>query len=254
MRPLENLLKDGKPLGKFNYLFYHYNNDYRIIGTIVNTDKKLIFFPATNITKVSDSPLDEHLIKNISLNIDHFTLDENLEKWHITFKEKKIKNKKYKFQTRKTKKVHDSLRLWFVMAVQSLDKLEKMPKFQEYKLFAQKEDEIERRFLEFIDALEGSTFPVISDKGNPTTDWYLNIEFFIGENNFKDYRENSPPTSAIYNANHLSSNEGKHMTNLHVRDTFVNLTNSDARFWVRVSKMPGILNKEAYLLPGSDFE
>lgn len=253
VRPLENLLKDGRPLGKFNYIFYHYNDDYRIIGTIINTGKKLIFFPATSITKVSDSPPDEHLIHNISLNIDHFTLDENLEKWHITFKEKKG-SKKHKFQTRKTKKIHDSLRLWFVMTVQSLNKLEKMPKFQEYKLFAHKEEERERRFSEFIDAREGSMFPVISDKGNPATDWYLNIEFFIGENNSEDYREDLPQTPTVYHANHLSSNKGKPVTNLHTRDVFVNLTNFDARFWVRISKMPGILDKEAYFIPGSDFK
>jgi len=218
VRSLKGLLVDGKPLRKISFIFYQEKNVHYTVGTVVRSEKYLIFYPALIPSKVTESPPDEETVKDTQLNIDHLTLEENWDKWHFTFKQKK-EQRKYQLTTRKTKKINDSLTLWFVMAVQSLDKLEKMPKTQQYKLVYPNYDELLRRYSEFIEARKEVNFPIMGVKGEPENDWYLNLEFFISKKISGNYRQDYPKTPTVYHANNFSSNSGKRNTNSLLRDT-----------------------------------
>lgn len=252
VRSFRQLLVEGKPIRKINFIFYKEKSQYYTIGTMVNAIKNLIFFPGITISKVTESPPDEKAIKDISLNIDHLTLEENWNKWHFTFKEEN-KKRKHKLTTRKTKKINGSLTLWFVMAIQSLNKLEEMPKTQEYKLIFPNDDELKRRYSEFIEARNGVNFPIIEVKGEPKNTWYLNLEFFLGKKTSENYKDDyvKPPT--VYTANRLSSNKGKPIINLYSRDIHVHLPGFDGRLWIRASRCPGLLDKDAFYIPGTDY-
>ena len=252
VRSLKGLLVDRKPVKKISFIFYKEKNNHYVIGTIILSEKYLIFYPSLLPNKVTESPPDEKTIKNIPLNIDHLTLEDNWNNWHFTFKQKKDKGK-YKLQTRKTKKINDSLTLWFVMATQSLDKLEKMPKTQEYKLVYPNYDELSRRYLEFTEARNQVNFPIIEIKGESKNDWYLNLEFFVDKKKSKDYRQDYPQTSTVYNANNFSSNKDNPIPKFYTRDVHVDLPGFEGRLWVRASRMPGRLEKEGYFFPGDDY-
>jgi len=253
VRSLKGLLVDGKPIRKISFIFYKEKNDHYTVGTIILSEKYLIFYPALIPSKVTESLSDEKTIKDIPLNIDHLTLEENWVKWHFSFKQKK-EQRKYKLITRKTKKINNSLTLWFVMAVKSLDKLEEMPKTQEYKLVYPNYDELLRRYSEFIEARKQVNFPIMEVKGEPENDWYLNLEFFIDKKISGDYRQDYPKTPTVYHANSFSSNKGNPIPKFYTRDIHVNLPGFEGRLWVRVSRMPGRLEKEGYFIPGSDYQ
>lgn len=253
VKPFKKLLEDGKPIGKISFLFYEDARKYYTIGSIVNTTKRLIFFPGLTSTKVIESPPDKHKIQNIALHIDHLTLEENWKDWHFTFTEKE-NEKKFTVQQRKTKLIKDDLHLWFVMLVQDLSKLEIMPNSQEFLLKTSVDKEIDRRFAEFVETRNGSEFPVMKVGGNPEGKWYLNIEFFVDKKKSKNYRKDYPQTPTVYNANYLSDFQGKIIKGLHSRTHHVHLPNFSGRIWIRISKMPGNLKTEGYFIPGSDFK
>lgn len=254
VRPLKGLLDEGNIFRRINFIFYKEKDEYYTIGSIVVGKKYLIFYPALMPTKVTESAPDKKIINEIPLNIDHITLEENWDNWHFTFKEKKEKGK-YKLTKRKTKKVNDSVTLWFVMAVQSLDKLERMPKTQEYKLTYPKFDELERRYSEFIKVREDVRMPIIEIKGEASEkDWYLNLEFFLSEKKSENYQEDYVERPTVYGGNHVSSNQGKPIFGLRSKEVHVHLPGFDGRLWVRASRMPGILEKEGYFFPGTDYK
>ena len=138
------------------------------------------------------------------------------------------------------------------MAVQKLEKLEVMPQTQEYRLKVPNSSELDRRVLEFMDAREGSEFPVMEVGGNQEGDWYLNLEFFVDKKMSKNHRDDYPRTSTVYSANHLSDNKIKIIKGLHSRLHHVNMIGFKGRVWVRVAKMPGLLKNDAYFIPGAD--
>lgn len=252
VRSIKGLLVDGKPVKKISFIFYKEKNNHYVVGTIILSKKYLIFYPALLPNKVTESIPDEKIIKDIPLNIDHLTLEENWSKWHFTFKQIKERGK-YKLTTRKTKKINNTLTLWFVMTVQSLDKLEEMPKTQEYKLEYPNYDELSRRYLEFVEARNQVNFPIIEVKGESKNDWYLNLEFFVDKNKSEDYRQDYPKTSTVYHANNFSSNKDKPIPTFYTKDVHIDLPEFEGRLWVRASRMPGRLEKEGYFFPGDDY-
>ena len=86
LRPFRSILEDGKPIGQINYFFYEEEGKQYVLGTFCKSQKKILFFPGGydfQIIKSSNS-----LSKLKSKEIDHFTLDENFETWHISLKKK----------------------------------------------------------------------------------------------------------------------------------------------------------------------
>jgi hypothetical protein len=252
VRPFRKLMEEGKPIGKINFVFFTHDEQNYIIGSFVNTKKRLLFFPGLIPNKVTESPSDKKIADGESLHIDHISLDVDWEKWHFTFKENN--GRKPKIRTRKTMQISDSLVLWFVMAVRSLDRIEKMPMRQEYRLVGNNLNELNRRYTEFVNACGGSIFPTLGIKENMSGDWYLNLEFFLSSKRNENYMREYPKTPQIYTANQQSSNRDKQINKLHTRDHAIWLNDFDGLVWIRVSKLPGRLDNEAYFIPGSDYQ
>jgi len=251
VRPFRKLFEDGEPIGKINFIFYTDNNNNYIIGSVANTTKRLIFFPGLTVQKIIESPIDDREILRDSLYIDHLSLDKNWEKFHFTLKEK---NKKTKLKARKTKKLKDESTFWFLMAVKSLDKLEKMPKSQEYRLSGPNMEDLKRRQKEFVASRENSIFHVTQVGGTIEPPWYLNLEFFLSNKTLGDYREEVPKPDTIYHTTMVNDPSKKLLKDFHTRFHFVRLPEFDGRLWLRVSRMPGILLEDGYYIPGSDWE
>lgn len=250
VRPFRKLLDSGNPIGKINFIFYSENDQHYIVGSIVNTKKRLIFFPGVKTLKITESPQDEEKLENHTLFVDHLSLEKNWKKYHISLKDKE---QNPQLQVKKTKELSDDVVLWFLMAIKSLDKLEEMPKSQEFHLYGKNSQDLTRRLGEFMDARAGSVFQVLDVKGKAESNWYLNLEFFLSKKTSGDYKKESPKTKTVYYTSLVEEPVDTKIENFPTKFHWIRLKEFSGRLWVRVSRMPGILKQDSYFIPGKSF-
>lgn len=245
VRPFTKLIEDGKPAGKINFLFFQEKNEYYILGSFANTGRRIVFFPGIIARKITTSPPDSDLLTKHAVHLDHLTLEENWRNWHIKLLSQ---NKDLRLKKRNTKRFGDTLFLWFVVAVKSLDKLEIAPKSQSITIQGPHQNELKRRLKELLKARDGSVFYISKLEHYPEEQWYLNIEFFInGKPANKDLGQ--VPLST---ARHLS--DVVNGTTNRGRETPVALNQFPGLVWVRVTKMPGTLQEDILFIQGKDFD
>ncbi len=176
VKPFNNILKEGKPNGKIAFVFYMQDEKYYVLGSFVNTGRRILFFPSSRTIRVTHTPYGEDLNSKCH-NIDHITLENNLTEWHVTLIEKAISEIRY--GSLRTKSLQDNICLWCVIGVKDVSKLELMPRTQEYRLKGANNEDTKRRFKEFINSREKSVFPIIEVKTNSNPPFFLNFEIFL---------------------------------------------------------------------------
>lgn len=180
VKPFKKIM-DGSPINSVAFVFYKEKNQHYVFGSFSN-HRKIIFFPGLTFSRVIRSPDGRDIPDSELHNIDHFTLEENLRKWHITLKQR---NDGVKYSTQRTRKVNNEVYLWFVMALRETTKFESMPRTQEYILKGSKSEIIRRQQLMF-ESRENIEFPIMETNYEPLPPFFLNIEVYVSNKKIED--------------------------------------------------------------------
>ena len=244
-KPFRNILKEGKPVEKIAFVFYQENNNsYFVLGSFVNTvSNRILFFPGLTFSRIIHTPDGEDLTNEELHTNDHFTLEkENLLKWHITPLEKNTKGIRY--PTLKTKRVNDDAVLWFVMAIPDPNKLEVMPRTQEYRLKGPNKD-LRRRFENMVKSVQGQDFPVVLINYDSPSPNFMNFEVFVSNKKV----ELDPPKGIFTIPPPISqlTVEGRHFMRSRIFDFSLTEFTSIS---IRVSKFSGSIKHDAVFFSG----
>ena len=184
VKPFKKIM-DGSPINSVAFVFYKEKNQHYVFGSFSN-HRKIIFFPGLTFSRVIRSPDGRDIPHSEIHNIDHFTLEENLRKWHVTLKQR---NEGVKYSRQRTRKVNNEAYLWFVMALRDVTKFEPMPRTQEYILKGTQSDLIRRQKL-MLESRENIEFPIMETNYEPSPPFFLNIEVYVSNKKIDD---NLPP-------------------------------------------------------------
>ena len=186
-RPYHKILTKGAPMGTVAPIFYKEDENYFVLGTFVQSDKKkILFFPGLIHRRVTISPKGEVLLRNgILHHVDHYTLEPDLRTFHITLEEKETK--KIRYEKRNTKRVKDDMIFWFAISIQRANRLEAAPKAQEIELVCYNKKDYTRRSQIIMNSRGGSTFNVVEVKDDSSEPYFVNFEFFVSQRQSKDY-------------------------------------------------------------------
>lgn len=232
IRPFRKILNDGKPVGNINYVFLKDNDHYFVIGSFSYTEKHIIFFPGIVDRRLINFGETEYLGNNTVLHIDHFTLENNLKDWHVSIEEKHELG--IKFPQQKTR-VHDEHNfLWFILKIQSSDKLERCPKEFRITLY-DTIDEIKRRAPVINDSRKNGIFQTMFVTDNDAQKFFWYLEFFV---NLTQNRDNYPRGTTIIMPNSDTSIEdSRNEAPRRIHQIF--LDGFSGSIFVRVSKIKG---------------
>lgn len=147
-----------------------------------------------------------------------------------------------------TLRVKEDMFLWFVMGVQAPAKLEKAPRTQETRLTWPNISELYRRHKLLMDARGGSEFPITRVDDEPPKPFFLNFEFFVSLQ-----KEEYEPPLLVYHAGVLSRLKDTR-TEVLTRVHHVKPSNFDGSFWIRVSKVHGMLKDHAVFINARDYQ
>jgi len=186
-RPFRVLFEDGRPLGRINYLFFAPpTGPHFTLGAVVRTPAdRFLFFPGLKSRKVNWFARGENIITLTTKPgelLDHFTLEPDLQNWHVTIlTEGRKKTKTPRFRARR---IGDNLVFWFALSIRSPQNLEPTPKNLEMVFRSTREDS-ERRTKLLDEARDGAIFnitqlPEGSESVGPGE--FMNFEFFLDLN------------------------------------------------------------------------
>lgn len=240
LRNLRYILDSGKPLGNFVYTFYEENNEHYILGTLCKSEKKLIFFPGGDSGEI----IPKEGIKTTG-HIDHFTLDENLETWHITLKEKAKDGTQ--IPKHRTWKINDNVILWFVIQANSVSNFERAPE-ELHTEITHTNSEARRRAIAIYNAREGSKFRICSMNKKIEEPYVINFEFFISLNGKPDLRE-----IPLY-FNKMDNQLSNKTSALPYRTHDISIPDYEPIISIRVTKIRGSHNAPWSYAPGSVFK
>jgi len=243
LKPFRSILHDGKPIGQITYFFYEEEGKQYVLGTFCKSQKKILFFPGGYNFQIIESSDSSSKLK--SKEIDHFTLDENFETWHISFKKKKETNSK--LPHKKTWKMQDGRILWFVMQANSVKDFEQAPHKIKTILF-HKESELKRRAKEIMNSREDSEFKICKPRNGIEKPCVINFEFYVNEKgkmNFNGF--------LVYHDKLDNTLQDK-------RDVIPNVVyqvkipKSNITCGVRISQFPGSNKSPWNIIPGAYFK
>jgi hypothetical protein len=249
-KPLDNLLNNGSPIEKLVYILYQEKKDqsYYFVGTFILTTKRLLFFPAINISEIALS--DKNKLNQCHLH--HLTLESNLSEWHITVDEKQQDRGK-KIDKYRTKKIDSGVSLWFVMCLSSENHMVKLPKELEIKLTCPSSKELRRRLEIITVARNNCDFPITSIGSFPNRKYFLNFEFFLtsSRNILKEQYFLPPGIFTVTNDIAKIENDGKNNLS---RSTPIRIDGFNSLLTVRTSKIEGQFNFPALFISGHKYE
>lgn len=246
VRPFKKILRDGKPVGKIYYIFYKEKEEYYVLGSLAYSSERLIFFPGHVDRRMTWAGDRSVLGAGILQHFDHLTLESNLRTYHLTVLEKETQGIKYKRMN--TKFVSKDMILWFVMGVQSADKLEAAPTTQTLRLRWHNPADLNRRY-KIIEDARGGVFPVTEAPGDLEAPYFLNFEFFVS-------RTPSPRAelrSRLFHAGVLEDEPMETRENAPSRANFIKSQGFSGIIWIRASKIKGALESHAVVLDSRDF-
>jgi hypothetical protein len=241
VKPFRNILKDGRPPDEISFVFHQESeNDYFVLGSFVKTiGNRILFFPGLRFSKIVHTPTGIDLTNQESHNIDHFTLDENMNRWHVTLVQKSDLDTRY--PSLKTKKVNNNSFFWFLMAVRDPTMLEVMPKTQEYMLKGPPAD-MKRRFENLTKSVEAKHFQVTCVK-SPSLPSFLNFEIYTSSGG-----ELNPPRDVFVIPSPISASS-RNIQQIHSRVHDFSLDQSSS-ISIRVYKIIGSLKYDGIYFPG----
>ncbi len=127
---------------------------------------------------------ETEIAKSPNFIMDHITLEGDFKSWHYTDLNKKNGNR---ISSKQTKKITDSLYLWFLWGIKPM-KLEPLPFSQIIYVYGPNEKEIRRRAENIVDARAGGSLSVLHINDQIAGPHYWNFQFYV----HKTLVENDP--------------------------------------------------------------
>lgn len=193
-RPIQRILKKGKPTGKLCYIYFgehKFSPPIYIIGSICQTQRRrIIFFPGVKGRRYV--PIGDQHDKVPHKTVDHLTLDPDYS-LHATSKD----GSHFRISP-SIPRIEADLYGWFSLSISRLSCLEIVPEIFIAKFPALLSDS-QRRIKDMINARDQSKFPLLhlpDDSPYLTEQEFLHIDVFI-DLNPKNRKHNlliSPPT------------------------------------------------------------
>lgn len=184
-RPYRQLLEEGKPVGRINYVFFKVNNwPSHILGSLCFTPgHRLLFYPGLTERQVNWS-YSQGEFKNMRStgSVDHMTLEKDFRSWHMTILELDGTKKEH-LQASKVKVVDKNTIFWFGLSIQDTSVLETTP--EELTLvFTSPPNDSNRRVKTLLEARENAIFHLTTlDNMTLSRDEFLHFDFFVGPPN-----------------------------------------------------------------------
>lgn len=245
VRPFKKILRDGKPIGKIYYIFYKDNQEYYVLGSLTYSSGRLIFFPGhidLRMTWAKDRPI---LSEGLLHHFDHLTLESNLRTYHLTLLEKETQGTKY--QKMNTKFLGKDMILWFVMGVQSADKLEEAPTTQTLRLRWQNPADLNRRY-KIIEEARGGIFRAIEAAEQTEPPFYINFEFFVSLN---PSPKAEPPSRLFAIKGPDSESDETKIIDVPTRANTIKPQGFSGLIWIRTSKIKTMLGDDHVIVRDS---
>jgi hypothetical protein len=181
-RPYRQLIGEGKPVGRINYVFFHVNEwPSHILGSLCFTPgQRLLFYPGLTERQVRWSYLQGEL-KDIRSagSVDHITLEKGYKSWHMTILESDG-TKKDHMQSSKVKVIDKNMIFWFGLSLQDASALEITP--EELSLtFPSPPRDSDRRIKELLEARENALFHLTTlNAKTQSKNEFIHFDFFVG--------------------------------------------------------------------------
>ena len=245
VRPFKKILKDGKPIGKIHFVFYKEGQEYYVLGSLAYSNQRLIFFPGhidRRMTWAKDRPI---LSEGLLHHFDHLTLESSLRTYHLTLIEKATQGIKY--EKMNTKFVGKDMILWFVMGVQSADKLEVAPRTQTLRLRWHNPAELNRRY-KIIEDARGGRFPVIEAAEQIEPPFFINFEFLVSLN---PSPRAEPPSRLFAAEGSYSESIERKIIDIPTRASFIQPQGFSGLVWIRTSKIKTMLKDHHVIIRDS---
>jgi len=244
IRPFLQLLHTGIPPGKINYIFYRHVDEvsYNLGSLCYSEGKRIIFFPgfqARDLLWRIDKKGASSKYDLSDFVVDHFTLDRDFKKTHLTLlKKHKTAEKEYP-ATFKTLKLDGNVHFWFGLSIQCPSLLEPTPETITISAPTPASD-AKRRMQEIIDARKDAIFHIVeqADKGPFSSEEFIHFNFFVCPGDVDIPKEHvflSLPTKEPIVMNFDSQEP------LPYRQHHVALTGTDKKIAVTVSRHVGKL-------------
>ncbi|MGH2612615.1 MAG: hypothetical protein ACRDFB_06145 [Rhabdochlamydiaceae bacterium] len=246
VRPFRKVIREGKPIGKISYLFFKDGNEHRVLGSFAYTGKRILYFPSITDRRLTFYSDERYNITENTLHIDHFSLESNLRTWHWTLLEKKEKS--IRMTTQNTKRITSSLFRWFVMGIQSIDRLESMPEKQGIIVNSHSGD-ISRRVSIILDSMKKSIFQVTEVRDKVESPYFIIFEFFISTNQLPDF-----PDVKVFDLRGTSATIEDKRSEVLTRNHRIFLRGFSGTIWVRVSKIRGSIPSHAIFVSGHELK
>jgi hypothetical protein len=138
--------------------------------------------------------------------------------------------------------------LWFVMGVQSADKLELAPRTQTLRLRWHNPADLNRRYKLIMDA-RGGVFPVTEAPEELEPSSFINFEFFVSLN----HSPRAELRSRLFHAGVLDPDQVETRKNAPTRSHFIIVQGFSGLIWIRVSKIKGALKYHTVVLNSHEF-
>lgn len=185
-RPLRRVLENGI-IGKITYVFYQEpGKPSRTFGAFCYTPgERLLFYPGI-IKRTLRWNVERNKVRKFNLPedtlIDHFSLEKELNKWHVTLLDSSKGEKKYPLRTYKTRRYPNKTLFWFALSIKGPRILEPTPQKLQLK-FHSPETDSERRIKDIFQARDGAIFSILSLPDGITLDKdeYLHFEVLVTE-------------------------------------------------------------------------
>lgn len=225
IRPFKKIFLNGKLAGKISYVFFEEKGEYFVLGSLCHTvGGRLLFFPSGNFEIINSNTTAQQV-----LQIDHFSLEQSLTKWHIKLKEGMKQD--VKLPSMKTWKINDQLLLWFVLRASSMSSFEKAPHYVDI-FVKEKSSEIRRRAREFMESREDVVFQICKVDDDLKPPYGINFEFFLSKKDRKILKD-----STVYFLK--MDNPASARSNVPTRIHSIELPTLDKKVLIRVTKFAG---------------
>jgi hypothetical protein len=185
IRPFLRLLQTGTPPGKVNYIFYRHVDEtsYNLGSLCYSEGSRIIFFPgfqARDLLWRIDKKGDLSKYDLSDFAVDHFTLNRDFKKTHLTLLKKHKTAEKESPATFKTLKLDGNIYFWFGLSIQRPSLLEPTPENITISAPTPSSD-AKRRMREIVNARKDAIFHIVeqADKRHISSEEFIHFNFFI---------------------------------------------------------------------------
>jgi hypothetical protein len=185
IRPFLRLLQTGILPGKVNYIFYRHVDEtsYNLGSLCYSEGSRIIFFPGFQARDLLWRIDNKGHFSKYDLSdfvVDHYTLNRDFRKTHLTLLRKDKKAEKQYPATYKTFKLDGNIYFWFGLGIQRPSLLESTPENITISAPTPASD-AKRRMQEIVDARKDAIFHIVeqADKGPFSSEEFIHFDFFV---------------------------------------------------------------------------